>query len=105
MENRFLPWRECARVGATPETVSTELAEPDPGVIALGENAHFNVLGKPLHASAIGVSNDPACIFAVICSSPDSPGAIVTADGDALNETLGAGGGGAGGGGEGHDCV
>ena len=73
---------------AAADTVTVELAQPDPGVMAPGENVQFRLLGTPLQESEIGLFSDPDCIFATTVKLADFPGAITRDDGVALKLTL-----------------
>jgi hypothetical protein len=76
--------------------VRVEVAFPVPGVMLLGEKEQLNVLGRPLHESAIGLLDIPDSMAAVTVTLPDLSSGTVTAVGDAVKEMVvgtGAGGG------------
>ena len=62
-------------------TVSTELATLAPGVMEAGENEQFKPSGKPEHAKAIELLNEPASGVAVTVIFPLFPVEIVNIDG------------------------
>jgi hypothetical protein len=79
--------------------VRTEVAVPAPGVMVLGENEQFRVVGRPPQERAMGLVNAPDCDPAETVKVPDCPARIVTDAGEAEKDSDGAGcvGGGAGG--------
>jgi len=70
---------------------------PAPGVMVLGENEQFRVLGRPPQERAMGLLNAPDCDPAETVRVPDCPARIVRDAGEAENNSDGGGGGGAGG--------
>lgn len=86
---KVLPTTEAA------EIVRIELAVPDPGVMVLGENEQFSVLGRPPQERAMGLLNAPDCDPAETLMVPACPARIVTDAGEAEKESDGAGGVGA----------
>ena len=80
-------------VAALEEIVTTEVARPEPGVMLAGENEQLIVAGMPLQLSAIEVSNDPDCGFALTVRLPAAPAKIISDAGDALKDSVGFGAG------------
>lgn len=68
--------------------VSMEVALPDPGLMAAGENEQVSVAGKPPHESEIAPLNVPAWVAAITLRFPGLPEEIVTEFGEAVKETL-----------------
>ena len=75
--------------------VRVEVAVPEPGVMAAGENEQLRLLGRLGQESKIGLFEDPDCAVAVTVTLPDFPAGTLTDAGAAPNHTIVAGGGGA----------
>ena len=70
---------------ATEEIVTTEDAEPDPGVNEAGEKLQLKLLGSPAQASASASLKGPDSGVAVMVKVPDCPVGMVTTEGVAVN--------------------
>lgn len=68
------------------ETVTTEVAAPDPGVMDAGEKEQFRLLGTLLQESEIELLKDPDCAWAVRVTLPDCPGVMTREEGEAVND-------------------
>lgn len=86
METNLLDPVEFVAATEAAETVTVEVAVPDPGVMDAGEKAQFRLLGTLLQESEIGLLKDPDCACAVSVKLPDCPGAITSEDGEAIKD-------------------
>jgi len=93
----LLGWGKVPPTTEAAEIVRREVAVPDPGVMALGENEHFKVLGSSPQERTIGLLNAPDFVAAVTVRVPVLPARIVTAAGEAEKDSDGVVGGGVGG--------